>query len=131
MVQNAAAGAAEGTARFSFDSLDPFSGRVGSASSTSNIPVTTIAKLCADLNLAQVDFIKMDIEGAEIQALEGALPLLEKFHPKLAITTYHRHFDYKVLHALATAAGYRQISPAGLTERDNGIYRPVMLHARK
>ena len=36
-----------------------------------------------------------------------------------------------MLHALATAAGYRQIHAAGLTQRGDGIYRPVMLHAWK
>jgi hypothetical protein len=46
-------------------------------------------------------------------------------------TTYHRPFDYAMLHALATAAGYRQIHAAGLTQRGDGIYRPVMLHAWK
>lgn len=128
-VQHFAAGVMEGTTRFSFDAADPFSGRMGSAATAVNVPLTTITKICTDLQLPRVDFIKMDIEGAEIQALEGAFPLLQEFHPKLAITTYHRAFDYKMLHALVTAAGYRQIRPAGLTQRNNGIYRPVMLHA--
>jgi FkbM family methyltransferase len=131
VVENKAVGAMEGSARFSFDGLDPFSGRMESAATAINIPVTTITKLCADLQLSRLNFIKMDIEGAEIQALEGAMPVLRKFHPKLAITTYHRPFDYKILHVLATAAGCRQIKPAGLVERGDGIYRPVMLHAWK
>ena len=131
LVENVAAGVMEGTVRFSFDGLDPFSGRIGAATTAINIPMTTITKICADLRLSRVDFIKMDIEGAEIQALEGALPLLEKFHPKLAITTYHRPFDYAALRALAIAAGYQQIRSAGLTQRDDGIYRPMMLHAWK
>jgi FkbM family methyltransferase len=131
VVLNVAAGVMEGTAQFSFDALDPFSGRVGAATAASNIPVTTLAKISADLQLSRVDFIKMDIEGAEIQALEGALPLLVKDHPRLAITTYHRPFDYVALRALAIAAGYQQIRSVGLTQRDDGIYRPVMLHAWK
>ena len=35
-------------------------------------PLTTIDKLVAELNLPRVDFIKMDIEGAEVKALHGA-----------------------------------------------------------
>jgi hypothetical protein len=35
-------------------------------------PLTTIDKLVAELKLPKVDFIKMDIEGAEVKALNGA-----------------------------------------------------------
>ena len=35
------------------------------------LPLTTIDKLVAELNLPRVDFIKMDIEGAEVKALHG------------------------------------------------------------
>lgn len=59
-------GSHAGNRSFSFDSLDPFSGRMASAMSTVNIPVISPAKLCEDLQLPKVDFIKMDIEGAEI-----------------------------------------------------------------
>ena len=131
VVRNIAVGAMDGTASFSFDSFQPFGGKLDSATTSIAIPVTTIARLFQDLNLPCLNFIKMDIEGAEIQALEGAMPLLAKFHPQLAITTYHRPFDYVVLRALAISAGYRQIKSAGLVERGDKIYRPVMLHASK
>ena len=35
------------------------------------LPLTTIDKMVSELNLARVDFIKMDIEGAEPNALRG------------------------------------------------------------
>ena len=35
-------------------------------------------------------FVKMDIEGAEPEALAGAAALLRQHHPVLAICTYHR-----------------------------------------
>jgi FkbM family methyltransferase len=39
--------------------------------------------------LDRVDFIKMDIEGAEPEALKGAEAVIKQFSPKLAITVYH------------------------------------------
>jgi FkbM family methyltransferase len=42
----------------------------------------------------KIDFIKMDIEGAELQALKGAEQTIKKFRPKLAITVYHHFQDF-------------------------------------
>lgn len=37
-----------------------------------------------------VDFIKMDIEGAEIDALSGSSRVIAEFRPRLAISAYHK-----------------------------------------
>ncbi len=49
----------------------------------------TIDTWVESLGLTRLDFIKMDIEGAEIEALEGAVETLRALHPKMAIATYH------------------------------------------
>lgn len=53
------------------------------------IPVTTIDKIVEDLKLERVDFVKMDIEGAEQNALMGARQTIVTHHPRMAIATEH------------------------------------------
>lgn len=53
------------------------------------VRVTTIDALVDELRLPRVDFIKMDIEGAETRALLGARNTIRRFRPFLAIATEH------------------------------------------
>jgi len=55
---------------------------------------TTIDSFVKENNISKVDFIKMDIEGAELGALEGALETIKKHKPKLAIAIYHSMNDF-------------------------------------
>jgi hypothetical protein len=51
-----------------------------------------------------VDYIKMDIEGAEQRALAGAAGTLAKFHPRLSLASYHVPSDPVKMPALVKAA---------------------------
>ena len=53
------------------------------------VPLTTIDKMVAELQLPRVDFIKMDIEGSEKPALRGGAETIRKFHPRMALSTEH------------------------------------------
>lgn len=68
-----------------------FSSGQGEASVISN--AGTFAVQCVSLDEAIPNFnptlIKMDIEGAEIEALRGAQRIIQKYKPGLAISVYH------------------------------------------
>lgn len=59
----------------------------------SNFDMTTIDNYCISNKIDKIDLIKMDIEGAEISALSGAVNIIQKLKPKLAITAYHKDQD--------------------------------------
>lgn len=126
ILQQAAVGAFNGAANFDFNPASPSGGKIGAEGFC--VPVKTLDQLVVENSLERVDFIKMDIEGAEIQAIEGALSVLEKFHPRIALTTYHRSFDYKVLKAILESVGYRNFRTKGLAGRGLNL-RPIMIHA--
>ena len=61
-------------------------------------PVVTLDDYCQKAHIARIDFIRMDIEGAEQKALMGAIGLIDRDHPHVLI----------------------EIHPAMLTERFGG-----------
>jgi FkbM family methyltransferase len=58
-----------------------------------NFNVTTIDNYCIKHNIQKANYIKMDIEGAEISALLGASTIIGNSKPKLAISAYHKQED--------------------------------------
>ena len=56
---------------------------------------TSVDTVVRTFELPRVDFIKMDIEGAELAALRGAEATIRRFQPKLAISLYHSIEDFE------------------------------------
>ena len=57
------------------------------------VDVITMDKFCEERNVFP-DFIKMDIEGAELSALKGGISTIKKCRPQLAISIYHSSEDF-------------------------------------
>ena len=59
--------------------------------------VTTLDAYVRENNIPRVDFIKLDVEGAELEILKGARTCIARWKPILAISAYHKLDDFWVL----------------------------------
>ncbi|MCR4789292.1 MAG: FkbM family methyltransferase [Lachnospiraceae bacterium] len=78
-----------GTLSFDTDGNIGNSGKISDHGSMS-IKVEAIDNM---LSGKKADFIKMDIEGAELNALKGAEKTIKEYHPILAVCAYHKRED--------------------------------------
>ena len=121
VVMEQAVGKRPGTLKFNASAEG--SSRVDSRSS-SGVRVDTIDDLVAQLGLPHVDFIKMDIEGGEVDALDGAVTTPRTFAPRLALSVYHRPADLPDITERIRSAvpGYR----LSLSQKSPGLDETIL-----
>jgi len=73
-----------GTSHISIENSMPDTGET-------SIKVSTLDSVLSDKNPT---LIKMDIEGAELEALKGAKEVIKRYRPGLAICIYHKSEDF-------------------------------------
>jgi FkbM family methyltransferase len=99
-----------------------------SAARKLRLPLTTLDKIVGELALARVDFIKMDIEGAERQAIAGSRQTIERFKPRMALATENLPDDYQVVPREVAAIDPAYRSTCGSTHLQGGLtIRPNVL----
>ncbi len=73
------------------------------------IQVISIDEFVKVQKIQRLDFIKMDIEGAEIEAIRGAKNTIENLKPNFAIASYHivnEEYTYKALESIFLEFNY-------------------------
>ena len=59
--------------------------------------ITTLDSYVRENDIQHVDFIKFDVEGAELEVLQGATTTISRFKPILALSAYHKKDDFWTL----------------------------------
>ena len=95
------------------------------------VPLTTIDRMVAELKLERVDFIKMDIEGAEPNALRGAVETVGYFHPRMAISLEHRPTDPETIPSLTRQLWPDYRAECGVCTNMKDHLQPVVMFARE
>jgi FkbM family methyltransferase len=93
------------------------------------VSIKRLDELIGDMNLSSVDIIKMDIEGAEHEALLGMENILREYHPIL-IVEVHNYFlplfgsSSSQLLSWLTSLNYR-ITPIDSSETEENVTQTV------
>jgi FkbM family methyltransferase len=84
-------------------------------------------------SLPRVNFIKMDIEGSELSALEGAKNTIRKFTPTLAISIYHSLSDFVNIPDYLKSLGvnyYYYIDHGSIHAEETILFATTKLHSK-
>jgi FkbM family methyltransferase len=98
------------------------------AHATFQAQLTTIDQIVKELALSRVDFIKMDVEGAEVNALHGARQTLLRFRPRLAIATEHKPDDETAIPGALRAIQSDYQAECGYCAQSNGHVHPEVMY---
>lgn len=92
---------------------DSFTLSFGPEKGTVMVPLRTIDSIVETLAITSVDFIKLDIEGAEKNAIAGAGQTMARFHPRLAIAMEHLEDDPIAIPAAINSMGLGYVTTCG------------------
>jgi FkbM family methyltransferase len=97
---NVALGSESGTAIIELNEQSPIASKIFVDATVTDkskqIPLQTIDSLFVEKNI-KIDYLKADLEGFEESMIKGAIKTITDSKPKIAITTYHKGQNAKIL----------------------------------
>jgi hypothetical protein len=91
-----------------------------------SVEVTTIDRLFFEKGIP-INYIKADLEGHDYATIKGAEKIIQKYKPKISITTYHNKNHAELINNfLKSIEPKYQVKTKGIFANDGS---PVMLHA--
>jgi FkbM family methyltransferase len=89
---NVAVGSAPGTAKLNLGSRKGTNSLLSDSGvenvGTEQVPIRTLDSVTDELKLSKVSFVKIDVEGFELEVLKGARNILASNHPSIAMETH-------------------------------------------
>jgi FkbM family methyltransferase len=77
-----------GRVRWQGDSAEPVWHKIDESSGIGLVDAVTVDDLVVRCALKRVDWIKLDVEGAEVEVLKGAERSIQRFHPALFVEVH-------------------------------------------
>lgn len=77
------------------------------------VNVITLDSIAVKMKLDRVDFVKINVEGFELEVLNGARNILKNFHPKLALQVHEFAVKIDALTDFLRSSGYELKPPVG------------------
>jgi FkbM family methyltransferase len=104
---------------------------ISSGSRTIDVPAVTLDETLGRLGVGHIDYLKMDIEGAERHALNGAMKTLSRDRPRLLLESYHLPDDPIVLRGILRRAHAGYAAECGPCEMGSEQkWRPHVIYYR-
>ena len=61
-----------------------------------NIKISKLDNIVNKLNLEKINFIKIDVEGYEVEVLRGGIETIKKFRPTIGVSLHNQSFEKEI-----------------------------------
>lgn len=128
-VVTGALGSSPGLLRLAIQATEVYAAHISQVGHVET-PIVTLDEIARSEPNRRIGFVKMDIEGSEVDAIAGAHFLLARDRPTLSIAVYHDEHNAQVLRkAIARQHPYYVTTWRGVWTARSIVPRPFMLFA--